>query len=370
MEELRTARGKLARTRFFAGGLEEHHKIGAISIEKGQMEFLNVNLSMDSLTHLIASTARNVATLIAYTPSPDYLHHWLENMPSLKALKMFSAAAMSDERVRDSLGKCSNLRSLEIYHWPYWSTIGPTIDAQLASMLAAVSGAGLHRFVMSRGSGCFLELSAAALDHRHGQTLTDLELLSLDWSSFCSLAATRNLTNLRSCKLDTSYHHWDSPLPNDETALSLSQFFVQSTHLETLDLHIPFTDQLLRPALPKLQLKSLFIEYHVESTLSDTFWPVISSQSNTLERLSLKYHDKGEPERLPSQLLATICTLHKLKHLGIETIDVTLLTNSEVGEIVANCPHLEEVIFASMALGNEALEHLAMLENLTIFLSR
>jgi hypothetical protein len=374
MEEFRAPRGQIARTQFFAGGLEEYNKVRAISIGKTQLKRLDVDLSMDSLTDLIALTARKVTKLIGYTPSPEYLHRWLVNMPALKALKMFSAAALSDEQVRDSLANCSNLKSLEIYHWPDWTSAPSDMDAQLASVLAAVSGAGLQRFVMSRGSGRFLELSAAALNHRHGQTLTELELLALDWDSFCSLTVVQNLSNLRSCTLDISHDSANFPflgdILDDETASSLSQFFVQSTCLETLHLHIPYPEKILRPAIPQLHLKSLFIEYHQESPLRKSFWPVISSQSDTLERLTLNCQDRTDPDRLPSELLTTICTLHKLKYLGIEAIDICLLTNSEVGEIVANCPHLEEVIFASTALGNEALEHLAMLENLTMFHSR
>lgn len=370
MDELRTPRAQTAKTRFFAGGLEEYNKIRAVSSGMRQAQTLDVTTAVNCLADLISSSTKSVTKLIALSPGAGHLRLWLENMPALKEIKLFTGAPLADQRVRDALEKCFSLKVLEIYYWAHSQE--SQHDAQVASLLAAIPAPGLKRFVLQSSFESFGELSFSALGHHHGTTLTELEISDMSHHAFYALMMAKGLTNLQSCKLyieDSGYGR--IPTADDDTVTALSQFFTLNTCLQHLSLRIPSTDRILRPAIPKLRLKSLDIDYGQDDIPRTTLGPILSTQSETLEELALV--DTGGIDELlptPAELLMAICTLHKLKYLSMIAPQLSLLNNSEVGEIAANCPNLEELRLASTALGDETLDHLATLTNLDTFHSR
>jgi hypothetical protein len=359
MEELRTLRGQRARTKFFAEGLEQYNKVHPNSTAKQ----LDVKLAVDCLTDLISSSTNNVSKIIGYSHDPRRLCLWLENMPALKKIKMFSGAPLADEQVRYALSKCYNLKALEIYRWAVYQES----DAQLASLLSAIPGEGLKSFILTDGSVCFGDLSVNALIHRHGPTLTELEISELNWPSFCSLTTAQGLTNLRYCLLHNDRDNRYYSTLDDNTATAVSQFFANNTHLQHLSLRISSVERILGPAIPKLRLNSLHID-HQEDHFPN-FGTFLSTQSDTLEELTLRHVGWGDHAELGlhAGLVMGICTLHKLKRLIIITPCSSLVTNAEAGEIAANCPKLEHLTLDAGALGDEALDHLATLTNLTEF---
>lgn len=363
-----------AKKQFFEGGLEEYNKT---SPSVGEMTGGTYNwiIVADCLTDLIVKETKNVTVLegrMVYDHLPGHLHLWLQNTPSLEALRLYSGSTLSDERVVEALNGCPNLRSLEFGQWGFPAD-REDADAVLARLLRSMV-IGLRRLVIrdsqSSGGGdsqgCFGELALSALSHYHGNTLRELEVFNLRRKCFFSLHLASNITNLRSCCLyvETKHNSWRDP---EEKFAAVSEFFSRNTSLETLNVGIVGTSTILSKALPNLHLKHLIISNFADYNSDTPFLPVISSQANSLETLILRNHSYAEhPRRVTEEKLKVICLLHKLRVLTIAGF-VSLLLDEQIGRIADNCPDVEEFSVASSALSDCTLQHLSKLKRLRIF---
>lgn len=378
MEEFRAPRAQSIREEFFSNGLEDCNKTRKFSIGNMPRTIFDANLSADLLTDLMAPGTRNVTTLIRQTPErpssgdPGHLHLWLTHMTALESLQVFTAEVFEDERTRDIVKNCPNLKSLELYMWALTAMSSDNVidsDVALSALLSTVRGHGLERFVVKHGHTCFRQSSLGALSRYHGPTLTEFEVLDISKSCLCSFATASNITNLRSCTLqfDDPRSAFESNM--NETFESVSQFLIQNKHLERLDINLFGIEQILPPALPSLRLKSLSITYVNDIALPKTFWTAITTQSNTLESFVLRNNSRvHELLYTSSEMMNAIRLMYKLKFLIITTFSV-IITDWDIQDIATNCRDLEEFSCSSPLLGNASLKALSSLPRLTTFSS-
>ena len=367
MEEFRTLRAQPVRQTFFAGGLEECNKTRTYNISGTPQTVFDFNASTDALADIITRDTRNVTTLIRQNterPSldqPGHLHRWLRHLPALEILQVFSGDTFEDERVRDAVTNCPNLKSLQIYHWP--ANVNP--DEALSQFVSTISGKGLERLVITHGNSCVRELALSALSSYHGSTLTELEVLDVSDICLSALAMATNITHLRSCTFSLEGVPYD--FPNEESCDIVSQFLGRNPWLERLDIGLFGLDKILTPVLPHLKLKYLSITDVLETVLPDSFWNAINSQSSSLELLALKTVNRyPELVRPSAKMINSIRLLYKLKVLNITAFSV-VVNDWDVREIVQSCPMLEDFYLASPSLSNRSLLQLASLPNLTNF---
>ena len=366
MDEFRSTRSQTVRGEFFAGGLEECNKTSVYVSGTPQTVF-DFNSATDALADIITRETRNVTTLIRQTMerpslrSPGHLHRWLKNLPALETLQVFWGNAFEDERVRDAVANCPNLKSLQIYHWP--ATVDP--DQALSKFVSMISGNGLERLVISHGNTCVRELALSALSSYHGSTLTELEVLDLSDECLFALAMATNITKLRSCTF--SLERVTFILPNEESCDIVSQFLGQNPFLERLDIGLFGVHQILTPVLPSLKLKYLSITDVLETVLPDSFWTAMNSQSSSLEVLILKT-DNRYPElvRPSAKMINSIRLLYELRVLNITAFSVAL-NDWDIGEICRSCRLLEDLYFSSPSLTNQSLMQLTTLPGLRSF---
>ena len=371
MEEFRNLRAQRVRAEFFAEeGLRGCNK--TYKVMDGQTR-QDANASTDSLADIIASGTRNVTTLIRQTyerptsHDTSHLSRWLTFMPTLESLQLLSAEVFEDERTRDAVANCPNLKFLEIYRWTLSNLLSSTTDPDtyLSQLLSTITGQGLERLVIKHGLLSFRYLSLSALSHYHGKSLNELEISDISDTCLASFSMAQNITNLRSCIL--SYNGW---VISRTTCDAISQFLARNKSLERLDLRLVGFQNILPTALPSLRLNSLCLYNVVDTVLPDPFWNALSSQSDSLETLILRA-DSENPELLlmTDVMLNAFRLLYKLKVLTITAFRV-VITDENINEIVSSCRNLEEITLASPALSNESLRFLSTLPRLTTFISQ
>ena len=367
MEEFRPPRSQPIRAAFFAGGLEDCNKTRSYNITGTPQTVFDFNTSMDALADKITRGTSNVTTLIRQNTEPPltqpgHLHQWLRNLPALEILQVFSGDTFEDDRVRDAVTNCPNLKSLEIFHWP--AVVDP--DEALSQLVSTISGKGLERLVVHSGNNCVRELALSALSTYHGSTLTELYVMDISDSFLSALAMATNITNLRICTFGLSVLNYNVSR-NEESCDIVCQFLGQNTSLERLDLGLYGADKILTPVLPSLKLKHLSLTDVLETVLPDSFWMAMNSQSSTLELLHLKTVSRyPELIRPSTKMINSIRLLYKLKSLTITAFSVAL-NDYEIGNIVESCPLLEDVYLASPSLTNHSLLELTSLQSLTNF---
>lgn len=365
MDEFRPIRGANARAAFFRGGLETCKKMKTYN--SGQ-DYFDCNSSADSLADIIIPGTHNVTTLIRETPerpssSPGHLFRWLSHLPSLEYLQVFSAEAFEDERARDAISTCQNLKSLELYLWT-----GTDKDQALSQLLSTMSGVGLRRLAIKRAEHVFQQLSLSALSHYHGKTLTELDIQDISQSCLMTLDVAPNITNLNSCILD-----YGGKTPFAESTLeTISQFLIRNQSLKKLELRLGEGIQQILPAvlLSSVRLKRLSITDTSDMVLPDSFWNAFSSQSDSLECLILQ-SALPDPDiiGMTDAMLNAIRLLYKLRVLTITGFAVSVV-DWDIQGIASSCPNIEHLSLASSALTDHALTSLSTLPGLKTFLSQ
>ena len=376
MEEFRIPRAGNARQAFFRGGLEECNKTRK---HIGQPDIVfDYNSSADSVADIIIPGTRNVTTLIRQTTelpssSPGHLFRWLNFMPGLESLRMFSAEAFEDERARDAVARCRNLKSLEIYLWTdnRRGTSEMTPDEAFSQLLSTIKEVQLKRLAINHGETLFQQLALSGLSHYHGDTLAELEIQDISEEGLLALNIATNITNLRSCILNyTGPGNFFEDDPPDYCE-AISQFLIRNRALESLDLSLEAIRYVLPPVLnSSLRLKRLCITDHSDTVFPDILWQAFASQSNSLECLILR-RVFPDPElfTITDAMVNAIRLLYKLKVLTIMGFAESV-TDSDIQAITSSCRDIEELSLASPHLSNDALTSLSTLPRLTTFLSQ
>ncbi|KAL0264198.1 hypothetical protein SLS55_000144 [Diplodia seriata] len=285
---------------------------------------------------------------------------WPPKLPRLTSLQLWAGDALSDPKAQDAIIEhCPKFDALSFYIW-----IGEAADQQLASFLSGLQPQQLRYFETishaDLGEGALLSLSS------HGESLKNLKM-ALRPSTIPHLGLLKTCTALESLELEYSNSR-ENPLDLEATQhdvfVEVQQWLCECKSLSNLQFSGIFSAlKLVTPVLLQhdIKLSHLSVDCY-EAHNAGEFHRALTHQT-TLQWLQLTADSDAMLRDDIDVVVETLTRLEQLRH--IKLIGVSDFFNDEhIIALARSLPHLDDVYFTGLQVGDAILPELANLKDL------
>ncbi|KKY27303.1 hypothetical protein UCDDS831_g00873 [Diplodia seriata] len=285
---------------------------------------------------------------------------WPPKLPRLTSLQLWAGDALSDPKAQDAIiAHCPKFDALSFYIW-----IGEAADQQLASFLSGLQPQQLRYFETishaDLGEGALLSLSS------HGESLKNLKM-ALRPGTIPHLGLLKTCTALESLELEYSNSR-ENPLDLEATQhdvfVEVQQWLCECKSLSNLQFSGIFSAlKLVTPVLLQhdIKLSHLSVDCY-EAHNAGEFHRALTHQT-TLQWLQLTADSDAMLRDDIDVIVETLTRLEQLKH--IKLIGVSDFFNDEhIIALARSLPHLDDVYFTGLQVGDAILPELANLKDL------
>lgn len=326
---------------------------------KKRPRHLDINAIVEAIGDAVTQHTPSIEQITGNV-KPSAIIKWAPRLPRLNSLQLWGGSALSDPKAQDVIIEhCPKFNALSFYTWT-----GESTDAQLASFLAGLPPQQLKFFeAISHtdiGEGALLSLNS------HGESLKYLKM-ALKSAALPHLGLLKNCTALESLELE-HINVGEDPVDLEATQhdvfLEVKDWLAQCKQLRTLI----FTGflaafKLVTPILYQedIQLSHLNIDSYVAHNAVE-FHRALANHSS-LQWLHLAADSEGMTRDDIDIIVESLTQLHQLRH--VKLLGVSDFFNDEhIITLSRNLPHLDEVYFTGLQVGDVVLPELANLKEL------
>ncbi|KAK7537655.1 hypothetical protein IWX50DRAFT_565040 [Phyllosticta citricarpa] len=293
----------------------------------------------------------------------DELIKWAPKLSNLRALELWSGAALDDPRAREAIiASCPKFTALSFYKW-----FDKDVDEKMSHFISGLTSPSLRSFEVIGSSdisaGTYLALNS------HGQTLSCLTM-NLKATDLPHLPLLKGCTALELLRLELTHAGGgpsQSEMENFNTFRNgMSDWLGNCRRLRTLIINgVDAAADIMTPVLvdENLKLHSLDLDSY-NGGAQEQFHKALACQKH-LERLRLD----GEPDNMTRDdvdaFAKSIAQLHNLKSLKLSGVS-DFFHDEHFITLAENLSRLEEFSFTGLGVGDAILPSLAKVSNLRL----
>lgn len=359
-DKFRTAlRGDISK-KFFAGEMSQF-KIMAPSKpgRKKRPEPFDIDAVVDAIGEAVTQHTPSLEQITGNV-KPSALVKWAPRLPRLTSLQLWEGKALGDPAAQEAIiTHCPKFDALSFYIWN-----GEGVDQQLASFLTGLQPQQLRYFEnishAGIGEGTLLSLGS------HGQSLKFLKL-ALKTDALPHLGLLKNCTAIESLELDhidVLMAPTDLEATQNDVFLEVRDWLGQCKSLRSLFFKgFIAAIKLVTPILYQDDIKLSHLGLDQYSAHAATDFHLALAHHSSLKWLHLTAESDGMTRDDIDLVLETLVQLKQLTH--IKLLGVSDFFNDEhIITLARNLPHLDDVYFTSLQVGDAILPELANLKEL------